>query len=86
MCGEQAKEELGACCLYIVIEWAREHLPEWLSHSHTSSTLAKGEEDEAEQHVRQPLQAGHDDEDKVSDLLCNAILSIVFDISQMCIS
>ena len=27
----QAKEQLGTCCLYTVIEWAREHLPEWLA-------------------------------------------------------
>lgn len=27
----QAQEQLGTCCLYTVIEWAREHLPSWLA-------------------------------------------------------
>ena len=33
----QAQEQLGTCCLYTVIEWAREQLPEWLAASATAA-------------------------------------------------
>ncbi|CAL5228999.1 g12239 [Coccomyxa viridis] len=34
---DQAQEQLGTCCLYTVIEWAREQLPEWLASNVTAA-------------------------------------------------
>ncbi|BDA47915.1 probable RWD domain-containing protein 4 [Coccomyxa sp. Obi] len=53
---EQATEQLGTCCLYTVIEWAREQLPGWLERLASST---KQHDTTRKEHV--PVQAEEDD-------------------------
>ena len=66
MCGAQAKEELGACCLYSIIEWAREQLPVWLSQAKAVTAIAESQHAEPEKDVDYSLQTGQDTDDEVT--------------------
>jgi len=60
----QAQEQLGTCCLYTVIEWAREQLPEWLAQSAAAAKEAAQERPVIAEST-QPAEARAQDDDEV---------------------
>ncbi len=58
----QAQEQLGTCCLYTVIEWAREHLPRWLAQD-AATAKESAQESPAKAEPAQHLEAKAQDDE-----------------------
>ena len=58
----QAQEQLGTCCLYTVIEWAREHLPRWLAQD-AAAAKESAQESPAKAEPAQHVEAKAQDDE-----------------------